>query len=53
MIIISHNLQDVFDVADRIVVMRRGRLVGERRHAETNTSDLLGLMVGAERFEAA
>jgi simple sugar transport system ATP-binding protein len=52
-IIISHNLQDVLDVADRVVVMRRGRVVGERRIAETNTADLLALMVGAERFEAA
>ena len=52
-IIISHNLQDVLDVADRVVVMRRGRAVGERLVAETNTSELLGLMIGAERFEAA
>jgi simple sugar transport system ATP-binding protein len=52
-IIISHNLQDVLDVADRVVVMRRGRVVGERLVAETNTADLLGLMLGAERFEAA
>src|SRR5947209_18301588 len=49
-IIISHNLQDVLDVADRVVVMRRGRSVGERRVSETDTSDLLGLMLGAERF---
>jgi ABC-type sugar transport system ATPase subunit len=46
-------LQDVFDVADRVIVMRRARAVGERSVAETNTSDLLGLMVGVERFEAA
>ena len=52
-VIISHNLQDVLDVADRAVVMRRGRTVGERKAAETNTTDLLGLMLGAERFEAA
>ena len=52
-IIISHNLQDVLDVADRVVVMRRGRAVGERQVADTNTSDLLALMIGAERFEAA
>ncbi len=51
-IIITHNLQDVLDVADRIVVMRRGRLVGERRAGETDASDLLGLILGAERFEA-
>lgn len=52
-IIISHNLQDVLEVADRVVVMRRGRAVGERLVAETTTSELLGLMIGAERFEAA
>jgi ABC-type sugar transport system ATPase subunit len=52
-IIISHNLQDVLDVADRVVVMRRGRAVGERQVSDTNTGDLLALMIGAERFEAA
>jgi len=46
-IIISHNLQDVLQVADRAIVMRRGRKVGERSIAETSSSDLLGLMVGA------
>lgn len=52
-IIISHNLQDVLDVADRVVVMRRGRTVGERPVAETDTADLLGLMLGADRFAPA
>jgi ribose transport system ATP-binding protein len=52
-IIISHNLQDVLEVADRLIVMRRGRAVGERLVSETNTADLLALMIGAERFEAA
>jgi hypothetical protein len=33
--------------------MRRGRAVGERPVAETNISELLGLMIGGERFEAA
>jgi simple sugar transport system ATP-binding protein len=52
-IIISHNLQDVMDVADRVIVMRRGRTIGERRVAETDASELLGLIIGGERFEAA
>jgi simple sugar transport system ATP-binding protein len=52
-IIISHNLQDVIDVADRVVVMRRGRMVGERRVIDTDTSELLGLIIGAEGSEAA
>ena len=29
-VLISHNMQDVFAVSDRIVVMRRGKKVGER-----------------------
>ena len=34
-IIISHNMQDVFAVADRIVIIRRGRKVGEEIAAKT------------------
>jgi simple sugar transport system ATP-binding protein len=46
-IIISHNLQDVFAVADRIVVMRRGRKVGELITSESTTDEVVGLIVGA------
>ena len=52
-IIISHNLQDVLDVADRVIVMRRGRTVGERQVADTSTGELLGLMIGGERVPGA
>ena len=48
MLLISHNLQDVFAVADRVVVMRRGKKVGDLKAAETNGDQLVGLMVGAE-----
>jgi simple sugar transport system ATP-binding protein len=48
-IVISHNMQDVFEVADRIVVMRRGRKVGERLTHQTNTNEIVSLMVGAEQ----
>ncbi len=47
-IIISHNLQDIFAVADRIVVMRRGRKVGDLMAADTSGDELVSLMVGAE-----
>jgi ABC-type sugar transport system ATPase subunit len=47
-IIISHNMQDVFAVADRIVIMRRGFIVGERKAAETTVDEIVSLMVGAE-----
>lgn len=47
-IIISHNMQDIFAVADRIVIMRRGFKVGERKAAETTVDEIVSLMVGAE-----
>ena len=47
-IIISHNMQDVFAVADRIVVLRRGKKVGERLAAQTTPDEIVSLMVGAE-----
>ena len=47
-ILISHNMQDVFAVADRVIVMRRGSKAGERKISETNENEVVGLMVGAE-----
>jgi ABC-type sugar transport system ATPase subunit len=47
-IIISHNMQDVFAVADRIVILRRGKKVGEEVAAETTPDKIVSLMVGAE-----
>jgi len=45
-IFISHNLQDIFAVADRIVVLRRGVMAGERRISETTHDEVVKLMVG-------
>jgi ribose transport system ATP-binding protein len=47
-IIISHNMQDVFAVADRIVILRRGKKVGEEVAAKTTPDKIVSLMVGAE-----
>ena len=47
-LIISHNMQDIFAVADRIVIMRRSLKVGERKAAETTVDEIVSLMVGAE-----
>ncbi len=47
-ILISHNMQDVFAVADRVIVMRRGSKAGERKVSETNENEVVSLMVGAE-----
>lgn len=49
-IVISHNLEHVFSVADRIVVLRRGRLVGIRSRADTNAAEIVRLIVGAEHL---
>jgi len=43
---ISHKLYEVLEIADRITVIRRGRVVGERIPSETNEADLAELMVG-------
>jgi ABC-type sugar transport system ATPase subunit len=47
-ILITHTLPDVFAVADRIVVMHRGRKVTEKQAAGTNTAELVQYMVGAQ-----
>jgi ABC-type sugar transport system ATPase subunit len=45
-IFISHNLIDIFAVADRILVLRRGIKAGERRIDETDSDEVVKLMVG-------
>jgi ABC-type sugar transport system ATPase subunit len=50
-IIISHNMQDVFAVSTRIIVMRRGKKVGERMTDQTTPDEIVGLMVGAEEAQ--
>jgi simple sugar transport system ATP-binding protein len=47
-IFISHKLYEVLEIADRITVIRRGRVVGQRMPSETNEDDLAELMVGRE-----
>jgi len=51
-ILITHILPDAFAVADRVIVMHRGRKVAEKATAETNAEELVQYMVGA-REEAA
>jgi ABC-type sugar transport system ATPase subunit len=47
-ILISHSLDDVFQVSDRIHVQRRGRRVGVVNTADSTTQEVLGLIVGAK-----
>jgi len=45
-VFISHKLYEVLEIADRITVIRRGKVVGTRLPSETNEDDLAALMVG-------
>jgi simple sugar transport system ATP-binding protein len=47
-IFISHKLYEVLEIADRITVIRRGRVVGSRVPSETDEDDLARLMVGRD-----
>ena len=49
-VFISHKLYEVMEIADRIVVLRRGRVVGRLRRDEANPKLLAKLMVGREVF---
>ena len=46
-ILISHRMPDVFAVADRIVVLRRGRKVADKPIAESSPEEVTGLITGA------
>jgi simple sugar transport system ATP-binding protein len=46
-ILISHRMPDVFAVADRIVVLRRGRKVADKPIAGSSPEEVTGLITGA------
>ena len=48
LILISHNMRQVFDLADRIVVFRRGRIVANLRKEETSGQDIVAYITGAK-----
>jgi simple sugar transport system ATP-binding protein len=46
-ILISHRMPDVFSVADRVVVLRRGRKVADKPVAGSSPEEVTGLITGA------
>jgi ribose transport system ATP-binding protein len=48
MIYVSHRLDEVFEIADRMVVLRDGKVAGERRVSETMPEETILLIVGRE-----
>ena len=50
-ILVSHRMPDVFDVCDRVAVLRRGTKVADKRINDTTPEEVTGLIIGA--IEAA
>jgi ABC-type sugar transport system ATPase subunit len=46
-VLISHNLVDVFEVAHRMAVFRRGRKIAERQRDATTSEEIVALITGA------
>lgn len=53
LILISHNLRQVFDLVDRIVVFRRGHIVASLRREETDGNDIVSYITGVKSQNAA
>jgi simple sugar transport system ATP-binding protein len=47
-ILISHRLQDIFAVCDRIMVLRQGQVVGNTPKSQTNMDEIVALITGAQ-----
>jgi D-xylose transport system ATP-binding protein len=46
--LISHDLHDVFDLADRVTVMKNGRVVGTARVTDVTKDEVLGMIIGGK-----
>ncbi len=49
-VLISHRMPDVFSVADRVVVLRRGRVVADKPTSATSPEEVTGLITGAIEY---
>ena len=50
-IYISHRLEEIFAIADRVTVMRDGRVIGTQPVAETRLDQIIAMMVGRQMSE--
>ena len=48
-IIISHNLRQVFNLVDRIWVFRQGRIVGNKKTSETEPNEIVSMITGLDQ----
>ena len=51
LILVSHNMRQVFDLVDRIVVFRRGRICANLSKADTDPQDVVAYITGAKTGE--
>jgi len=49
LVFVSHRMDEIFQIADRAVVLRNGSTVGEVMIAESDENDIVKMMVGAEK----
>jgi D-xylose transport system ATP-binding protein len=47
--LVSHEMRDVFDVCDRLVVLKNGKLVGTTRVSDVTEDDVLGMIILGKR----
>jgi ABC-type sugar transport system ATPase subunit len=52
-VMVSHNLAHVFEVCERVVVMRGGRIAGVRTTVDVTSEEIVQLIVGASSFSVA
>jgi len=50
--LISHDLHDVFDLSDRVSVLKNGKLIGTRRTKDVTKDEVLGMIIMGKLPEA-
>ena len=51
LVLISHNMRQVFDLVDRVVVFRRGRIVANLNKKETSGEEVVAYITGAKKAQ--
>jgi ABC-type sugar transport system ATPase subunit len=52
-LVISHNLEQIFRITDRIWVLRRGQMIGERATKSTRPDEIVSMITGAATMAQA
>ncbi|HLZ09927.1 MAG TPA: sugar ABC transporter ATP-binding protein, partial [Chloroflexota bacterium] len=52
-VLISHNMPQIFELTDRIVVLRHGKVAGELSTKDASVNDVVVLITGAHMVRGA